>query len=232
MNKQRGSRLSQRDHAVIQQADALRITTLEILRQSLLKGLTRSGVSKIVNRLCRSRYLQSYTLIHPGRYFVLGDAGATLLGRSGHRVLPLGPQALPTEYAAAVHCALGKSARRRMTKDELRQRFPWLPKRLVETPVGLDLKTDVIEMLRVDLGGPAHHVARKCRKDIRTRTAIPEFAELVRKGGLKLVIITGTQEKADAIRAAVRRHRWPEGLKFHCTIVPELLQLTARKPHA
>lgn len=232
MNRQQGSRLSHRDHAVIQQADALRITTLEILRQSILSGLTRSGVSKVVNRLCRSGYLQGYTLIYPGRYFVLGDTGATLLGRSGHRVLPLGPQALPTEYAAAVHCVLGKSARRRITKSELRQRFPWFPERLVESPVCLDLTTNVIELLRVDLGGPAHHVARKSRKDIKARTAIPEFAELVRKGGFKLVIITGTQEKADAIRAAVKKHRWPEGLKFHCSIIPKLLQLTARKPHA
>ena len=41
---------------------------------------------------------------------------------------------------------------------------------------------DVVELVRVDLRGPADHVARKCATDLISRCRIREFLTLLPKG--------------------------------------------------
>jgi len=209
-----------------------RLTTFPVLRHTHLKGLSRSAAGKIVDRLCRAEFLQGYTLIHPTRYFVLGSQGAKSLGLGIHRTVSLGPQSLPLEYASLVYATLGKQPRKRLSRREVLALCPWLPESLAAAPHCFDEAHRVLELLRVDLGGPVDHVARKCLADLNARRRLADFSITLRSGKFRLVIITSTPDKASALRQAIERHDWPMELPIHFSIVPDLLSLTARKHNA
>ena len=225
-------RLTIRDRQIVEHVGRHRLTTVEVLRRTVLTGLSRNAVTKIVTRLCDTDYLQKYTLLHPTQYFVLGAAGANLFGLGLHRTTPLGPQSLPMDYAVLIYATLGKYSRIRLTKAEVLQRCPWLDPALADAPHCADEQHGVLELVRVDLGGPADHVARKCVADLNERRRLRDFSLLLAKGGFRLVIITATKEKATAVRQALDRHDWPDGLLIHFSVVSQLLSLSVSQNHA
>lgn len=226
----RALRLSGRDHRVIDHVARYRVTTIPALLRAVLPGMSPNAVSKIANRLTIAGYLQKFTLLHPTRYFVLGDRAAAILGRSV-RQLP-GSQSLPTDYAVLAYATLGGQSRVRLFREELRARYSWLPDRLAAAPHCQCPNHKSIELVRVDLGGSADHVARKCAADLRKRLLLPAFRQMVAEGHFRLVVITATREKSAAIRQALNRHEWPKGLAIHLSVVAQLLSLTARAHHA
>jgi hypothetical protein len=221
-----------RDRKIIQHVDRYRLTTIEVLSRVVVPGLSSNALSKIANRLCDAGYLRKYTLLHPTRYFVLGEAGANLLGSGNHRVAPLGPQSLPTECGVLFYATLGNTVRLRLIPAEVEKICPWLTPRLAEAPHCTDQSQGVLELIRVDLGGPADHVARKCAMAVNERRRLREFSGFVAQGRFRLVVITMTKEKAAAVRQALDHHDWPTGLLIHLSIVPQLLPLTASRPNA
>ena len=225
-------RLTDRGRKIVEHVARYRLTTVGVLRRVVTPGLSANAVSKLANRLCDASYLRKYTLLHPTRYFVLGEAGANLLGIGGHRSAPLGPQSLPIEYAILVYATLGKALRQRLIGDEIQRLCPWLPSALAEAPHCADASRGILELVRVDLGGPADHVARKCAADVNERRRLHEFTNFVAQGRFRLVIITATKEKAAAVQRALDRHGWPAGLLVHFSVVPQLLSLTASRNHA
>lgn len=228
-NHRRGP--TNRDRLVLEHVARYRLTTLKVLSRAVLPGLSRNALNKIANRLCAANFLQKYTLLHPTRYFVLGEAGARALGVGIHRATPLGPQSLPLEFAVLAYATLGNKPHKRLTSSDVRQRCPWLPAALADTPHCVD-QADVLELVRVDLGGPVDHVARKCVADITERCRLPEFAPFVAAGRFRFVVITATSEKATAVHKALDRHDWPRGLLIHFSVVSQLLSLTASQNHA
>lgn len=221
-----------RDRGILAHVARHRLTTVAVLRQALFPDLSQTAVTKIVSRLCRNHYLGKFTLHHPLRYYVLGDAGVKLLGLGTHRSDALGPQALPLEYAALLYAMLGKQPRTRLTRGELLERFPWFPERWADACHCHDEAGNVLELLRVDFGGTADHVARKCVRDIHLRSQTHDFLKLLSSGRFRLVLITATPEKGAALRLALDRHDWPRGLLLHLSVIPELLMLQARSNHA
>lgn len=226
------SNFSERDRNVLNHVARHRLTTIAALRRTPLRGLSRGAVSKIVSRLCEGRFLHSYPLSHPSRYYVLGAEGIRALGLSGHRSRPLGPQALPMEFAALAYATLGKRSRQRLLLSEVQTRCPWLPIQFATAIHCYDEHEGVLELLRVDLGGPPDHVARKCLADINVRYRLNEFSALARAGKFRLVVITSTPAKGAALRQSLGRHDWPTEVPIHFSIVPDLLTLTARKHDA
>ena len=224
--------LSLRDRKIVEHVLRYRLTTVEVLGHVVLPGLSPNALSKISSRLCDAGYLRKYTLLHPTHYFVLSETGANSLGVGNHRATPLGPQSLPLEYAVLVYATLGKAPRRRLTAAEVLRKCPWLKPALAEAPHCEDEQHGALELIRVDLGGPADHVARKCAADVTQRRRWRQFAALVTQGHFRLVIITATKEKAAAVRQALDRHDWPPGLLVHFSVVPQLLSLTASRNHA
>lgn len=200
------SRLSRRDREVIDHVARYRLSTVAALRATVLGGLTRPAAGKMLKRLCEAGYLCSYPLFHPTRYFVLGSDGAKALGLSVDRSLPLGPQSLPIEFAALVYATLGKRQRKRAERLEILALCPWLPAKLISAPHCLDDVDGALELLRIDLGGPPDHVARKCVRDIAERQRLPEFTPFVRSGKFRLVVVTSTKAKAAVLRQAIDRH--------------------------
>jgi hypothetical protein len=225
-------RISARDRQIVEHVARYRLTTVEVLRRIVIRGLSANAVSKIANRLCDSGLLQKFTLLHPTRYYLLGELGAKSLGIGTHRTIPLGPQSLPMEYAVLAYSALSKQPRKRLTSSEVRTLCPWLPAALVESPHCLDEQQQILELVRIDLGGPADHVARKCAADVNDRRRIREFDPFITGGHFRLVVVTATKEKSASIRQALDRHDWPIGLALHLSIVPQLLSLTASRHHA
>ena len=92
--------------------------------------------------------------------------------------------------------------------------------------------TPCLELIRVDLGGSADHVVRKCTHDIERRFTLAPFQQIFRTQQFRLVVITGTAPKAAAIRASVANQHWPEGLAVHLSVVFDLFPLLARLSHA
>lgn len=207
------------------------MTTVDALRRAVLTTESRNAVNKVVNRLCRAGLLTKYPLVHPVRYFVLGDTAARQLGCGGYRANPLGPQILPVEFGVLCFATLGRQLHLRLTRSELFSRLGWMSERLADLPHTVD-RAGVLELVRVDLGGPSDHVARKCVADINQRRMLQPFNELCADGGFRLVVVTGTARKAEAIRRSLDQKDWPSGLQIHLSVVPQLLSFTVRSSDA
>lgn len=222
------NQLTARDRQILEHVARYRMTTIQALRHAVAPGISLNAVGKVANRLCSVNLLAKYPLAHPTQYFVLGSLGAKLLGIGVHRTTPLGPQSLPLEYAVLLHSVVGKRARYRLITNELLERWPWLPPQLARAPHCLDSNAEVIELVRVDLGGPADHVARRAVRDVTLRRRLPQFLPAVAQGQFRLVLITAAKSKAQAIRLALEHHDWPAGLQLHFSVVSQLLCLHTR----
>ena len=149
------------------------MTTLEAIQRVVLRGLSRNAVKKLANRLCDAGLLQKYTLLYPVKYFVLGELAVRNFGIGIHRAESLGPQSLQQEFALLAFATLGTHQHLRLNAAEVKHRCPWLPLVFTAAPHCID-EANVLELVRVDLGGPAHHVVRKCAADL---TRLPQFAK-------------------------------------------------------
>ncbi len=222
---------NERDRLILVHVTRYRLTTLDAIRRVVLPGLSRNAVSKIANRLCDAGLLRKHRLLYPMNYFVLGELAVRSLGIGVHRAKPLGSQSLPQEFALLAFATLGTHQHLRLNAAEVKRRCPWLPFSFAAAPHCLD-EANVLELVRVDLGGPADHVARKCAANLTERCRVPEFLTLVAAGQFRLVIITATTEKVAAIHRALKHHLWPPGLLVHCSVVPQLLSIGASANHA
>ena len=142
------------------------------------------------------------------------------------RSLPLGPQALPTEYAILQYATSAENVER-LKRREVSARFDWYQDEWTAAAhcVRATDRTHVLELVRVDLGGPADHVARKCVADFETRSQSPRFQHAVEQSLFRLVIATATADKAAATQLSLHGHLWPDGISFHLAVIPELLPL-------
>lgn len=224
--------ISHRTSIVIQHIARNRLTTIDVLHRTLFPGMSRNAVVKMVTKLCERGELKKYTLRHPTLYFVLGEQGARSAGMALHRARPLGPQALPVEYAVLLHAMFSRPSRIRLTTQEVMTGYPWLPPKLGHAVHCREHGTDILELVRVDLGGAVDHVARKCAADINARRISPEFLAMVAESQFRLVVATGTPEKAASLRRALKNHNLPHGLRVHFSVVTELHYFSMRTKHA
>ena len=190
------------------------------------EGQSLNAVSKVTARLCKQRLLSRYPLFPPQDYFVLGAKSIQILGLPASRTLPLGPQALPMDYAVLLYAANGN--KQRLTVSELRKSASWLPDNLRRSPycIGID---NLLELVRVDLGGSARNIAKKLSADCSKRLEIPEFKQLINNGLFQLVVLTTTNAKARLIRQAIDSLTWTKGIRLHLAMIPDLAQLHFRK---
>jgi hypothetical protein len=220
--------LKVREQRTLEHVVRFRLTTVEVLNRAVLTGDSPNAIAKLVNRLCHQSYLIKHTLIHPTRYYVLGLDGARRLGLTHHRVPSFGPQSLPIEYCVLLYALMGQHQRIRLNRAEVLRWCPWLQPSLAAAPHCADLEKQILELIRVDLGGAATHVARKCVGDITKRRKSRKFSHFVAEGRFRLVVITSTPEKSRAVRQALQAHEWPPGMLVHISVIPQLLALSTR----
>ena len=148
-----------------------------------------------------------------------------MLGVSTSRTEPLGPQALPMDYAVLLYAANGD--RSRLTSDEIRTQVPWMSPEFTHVPY-CHTSNDVLEMIRVDLGGSPRHVAKKTAQDCSRRLEIPEFRQLVESNRFQAVVLTTTASKARLIREAIESISWNDEVRLHLAVIPRLIHLNIR----
>jgi hypothetical protein len=220
-------RQSEHDRAVIDFAVRNRIATNEIIHHLLLEELSHNSVTRLTARLCHQDWLRGFTLTYPSRYFVPGRRAVSAFGLSSARCLPLGPQSLPTEYAVLEYVIGTRSHALRLKPEEIANRLDWYESRWLDLPHCLRTldQRESVELLRVDLGGPPDHVARKCLADMRARFELLPFRDCLAAGEFRLVVITCTTEKASQIQASLAAHSWPKGFSIHIAVVRNLIPL-------
>jgi hypothetical protein len=226
----RRPRLGPRDNDIFEHVLRYRLTTRDVLHRLYFADAEPNAVTKVTSRLCKHALLSAHRFeTFPSRsYYALGPEGARLLGVSSKRAKPLGVQALPIEFATLMYCA-ADSGRERLTRRELEEHHPhYLVPGVDAGRYYLDREGETTRLayIRVDCGGAVDHVVRKCRGDLEERQGHASFASLIERGQFLIAVVTGREEKATAIREAIRRHQWP--IRFRVEVVPELLQLMPR----
>jgi hypothetical protein len=219
-----------RDTRVLDHVERNRITTNQIVRQSCLPELSGNAVRKVTARLCRMDCLHKVEFLQRRSYFTLSARQTRARGLPSAWSLPLGPIALPTEYAVLKYANANDLRRHRLTLRELANMLPHTEPVLLEPAHCLDeLETQAtIELVRVDLFGKPDHVARKCDRDIRRRRDFGKLDQMISSGRFRLVVITASQQKATAITTSLHRHCWPDGLQIRLAVVSELLHFLER----
>lgn len=225
----RRARLGPRDDEIFEHVLRYRLTTREVLHRLYFAECEPNAVTKVTSRLCRHGLLNVHRFDAAGArsYYLLGPEGARLLGASRKRIEPLGVQALPIEYGTLLFCTAAEG-RERLTRRELQEHHPeYLVPGLDASRYYLDRdgETTRLASIRVDCGGGVDHVVRKCRGDLGERQRHDPFARLIERGQFLIAVVTARAEKAEAIRAALRRHHWP--IRFRVEVVPELAPLIA-----
>ncbi len=223
-------RLIRRNRQIIEHVIRYRLSTNGVIRGLFFSDQLPNAVSKITARLCDRGYLNKFPLVHPRSYFLPGPRVVQEFGIPVARTRPLGPQSLPTEYGVLAYATHGRHLLKRLTADEVRGGYPAFAKAWLDTPHCLNesARQPVLELIRVDLGGTADHVARKCKTDLAGRMAVVECRRLIETHRYRFVIVTGTVGKSAAITNALSAHAWPNGFPLHLVTIADLLPLLPR----
>lgn len=225
-NNAKRIRLGDRDYEIFEHVARYRLTTREVLQRLFFPDSELNAVTKVTSRLCDHEYLVRHELTPPRCYFTPGRAVARLLGISQKCARPLGPQALFREYATLAFCCLSAEHRQRLTVRDMSKRFaPLLEGGGDSSHFYLDNDGEVTSLayIRVDGGGTADHVVRKCRQDVDSRYVRPAWRQLIDGGRFMLAIVTASEPKADEIKRSLSKQVWP--VRFRMEVIPDLMQL-------
>lgn len=222
--------LTGRDRDIIEHVVRDRITTNEVIQSRYFDESHASAVTRATARLCAAGWLSAFPLLYPTKYFIPGKLTASAYGLPIGRTYPLGPQALPREFAVLKYTAANAPNVIRLSNQEILLSAAWYQTEWMQASHcqrEVDSKL-VLELIRVDLGGPADLIARKCRKDVEARRKLQAFTEMVAEGRFSMVVVTGSTAKAAAIQVALSQHRWPTNLQFRLAVFVSLIPLLPR----
>lgn len=224
------SRLNSRERGIVERVVRDRIGSNESIQAQFFKSQHPTSVTRVTAKLVQAGWLNAYPLIYPSKYFIPGKRAIAAYGLSASRGLPLGPQSLPTEYALLQYTSKTSESLTRLSGQEVIDKFGWYRGEWLFAPHCLRSEEGkhVLELVRVDLGGPADHIARKCRDDVERRQLDTQFAELLKRGQFALIVITGATEKAAVIKTALDKHIWPSGMRFRLASFMSLIPLLPR----
>ena len=222
--------LTASERRIVEQVVRDHIATNDSIQSRFFAAHHRSTVTRVTSRLCAAGWLAESWLVYPRKYFLPGPLAVAAYGIPQQRQNPLGPQSLPTEYALLEYTGANTDEVTRATSDELLQRYRWYRHEDLFAPHCLRRRDEqwTLELVRVDLGGPADLIARKCRDGVQARKSTVAFDKLMLSGGFSIVVITATRSKAKAIETALSHHVWPDGLVFRITAFPALISLLPR----
>lgn len=221
-------RLVDRDYEIIQHLLRYRLTTREVLHRLFFSDSELNAVTKVTSRLDQHGFINKHELYPSRSYFTLGKEGARLVGLSPRKCKPLGGQALPTEFGTLMFCCGAAEQRERLLVSDILARNPDLVHRHIDSShyyLDHDGQSVRLGYIRVDLGGPPDHVARKCEKDIGRRYQIPAFRDLIDGDRFMISVITASEEKKGFIRQSLMPRGWRT--RFRVEVVGELSQLIA-----
>lgn len=218
--------LNERQQRIVKHVIRYRHSTIDVVYQRYFAGRSFDAAVKAVQGLSHGGWLQKFPLIYPTTYFVPGRRAVRAYGLTKSLTQPLGPQSLPVAHAVLLYATADRNLFR-LDTAEIRRQFPWYARDWTTLPHchRTQQKTARLELIRVDLGTPADHIARKCAADIRLRLKSASFRTELERGTFAITVATPTTEKAAAIQQTLSRHVWPSGLSFQLAVIPPLLSL-------
>jgi len=219
-----------RKRQIVEQVVRDLLSTNTVILRRFFVDRHPTTVTRATAELCSLDWLNGYRLVYPTKYFRPGKRAASAFGMTPSATLSLGPQAFPTEYAVLLYTTNNSPNVQRLLISELRTLHPWFKIDWLQSTHAIRTSSEksIIELIRVDLGGPADHIARKCKSEIYARYVMDEFRQLLANKEFQLVVITGATEKAAQIDSALTAHTWPKGMLFRIAVFTELLSLLPR----
>jgi hypothetical protein len=185
----------------------LRIITAALISACICGGSENASKKLIL----RSRdYVASDPLGTKTVYYRLTPAGAKLIGAPEEIARPLGPQALVKALGILGFCCSGSASRERYTRLEFIEDFPELVKELLGKDYHTDFFLDFdgqyarLGQMVVDQGGDYRKLISKCRVRLREYLDIAGIRDIVCDGLFTFAIIVAEEEKAQAIRLALK----------------------------
>lgn len=219
--------LGSRDRRIMADVVRYRLTTNEIVRWCYVPTGSANAATKITGRLVRQGWLNAYPLVDKRLYFVPGKSLVRTLGLPAGRTRPLGVQSLATHLSLANFCKSGTTPYQLLDDAGIAERFPWIPQPLRSTAHVVSVGHDrSLRLIRVDFGGTADYVAKKCRAELSRRESVPGFAKLLSAKQLVLVVLTATECKCDLIKQAIQKLSWPPTIRLQVVVDGDLSQLT------
>jgi hypothetical protein len=184
-----------------------RITTSGIIISEICNG-SEGAAKKLI---ARSRdWVTSYPLGSKSVFYSMTPAGAKLIGAPEEIARQPGPQATPKALAIVDWCCSGSEKRRRYTRPEFQEDFPEMAKDLLGKDYHTDFFLDFdgsharLGQFVVDLGGDYRKLISKCRVRLREYLDVPNVRDIVADGLFTFAIVVAEEEKAQAIRIAVK----------------------------
>jgi len=222
-----------------------KMITAEVIQRAVYDAQnqkTRLAVEAQMKRL-KGPYLEAEPLIWKRRYYHPTALTARLFGAPEEAAEPLGPQALPKEYALLNHCCMRSVPLVRLTRQRLKELFTdwelFLPKKtgfysdFVQAMIG---NRGWISRVQVDRGGDYLRFLSTCRDVLSHCRASVSIRELIEEECFRFTILTGDERKKDSLQAALDVR--PLGVPTHIFVVPGLLDLIGQnlagkeEPHA
>jgi len=193
---------------------------------------SEKAAERLITRLLSADRLRSQPLVGRKVYYTLTPQSAKDLGLDANRfVLPMGVQALASNFAMMAFCLLGEPRHERLLRGEFIAKFEGLAKPGVLTAAHrtryyLDFIDKAqghvrLALLVPDLGQHPRRLARKVRREIEKRRQIPQLKDLIRDRLFSVTVLTGFPEKARQLTANLAK----EPFHFRAAIVPDLAEL-------
>ena len=219
--------LGKRDRTILSDVIRYRLTTNEIVQARYLPTAVPNAVSKITSRLASTGWLTRRSLFDNRAYFTPGRQLCMHFGLPVSRSRPLGPQTLATALSIANYCQLSSPSHQLLDEKDYASSWTWIPKKMRTLPGAIDPHSDsvILRLVRVDLGGTPDHVATKCAHDIKIRSNIEGFRNLLKPRCLVVVVLTTTENKRQLIMRAIQKRSWPENTRFEVVVISDLCPL-------
>lgn len=227
--RSRGARLQDRDFSILEHIMRYRVSTRDILHRLFFSDSEPNAVTKVTSRLVETNYLARYPLVTTQSYYTLGHHGAKVFGLPIKRLGALGPQSLYTQIGILSYCHLPNASRQRLRVAELQENHPGLLAKGVDASqysVDSTNTPSTLFYVRVDGGGPADHVIRKLREDLKLREQIPLCHALIQQKRFGIAVVTYTDAKKNQIQQRLEAEEWPCVIQL--LVCPILLQLQSQ----
>jgi hypothetical protein len=223
--------LRDRDWEVLEHVARYHLTIPEVLHRLFWEDDDgRSAVTKVTSRLSDHGYLNRHPFVGARSYFTLGPNGTRAFGIPKKRSEALGPQALCQAYGVLAFCCLKDEQRKRLLVREIQEiNSAYLHRGVESGPYYIDVEEGrpaALAYLRVDCGGSADHVARKCKEDYEKRQKVPALCQEMEHDRFLIAVVTAQvpgDAKAAEIREALCRQKLPVRLRVES--VPDLFEL-------
>lgn len=223
--------------AIIRHIDRYGLTTPEAAYAAGIRGMTSVDIAEQrLNALVRRGDLIRRPLAVGIEHFVLAEQSLAKLGHAPAiaQAKPDSMRATISRYAFLMFCCLQGTARLKLTREDLQQRFTDLYRRARADHYYLthEYANPCLGFLRIDCGnvGRWDRIIAKASDDLRTHLSIPLVRTLIDARAFELTIITPLPRKARHIQAAMDERRGAFPVPVRCVAMPELINLIRPSP--